>query len=200
MKSVRKTIWAVLVFVLLLDSFNVAKASDDSPNNGVAYASLFSYGALVLFDIVSTPLSVKRYNDRVAGLFPVRPNYPPDFAARRSFGPAKFSRAALAKPLGTPVYYRVNPRRKRSKSPDIAFLWSLGATVVPFAVGVKIANGSNTSTSDKIAGALLIYSMTLGPSTGHFYAKQFGRGMLTALLRVGFGLLFLATYDYGPSD
>ena len=47
--------------------------------------------------------------------------------------------------------------------------------------------GAPRGEEDDLLGFMLVASgATLGPSAGHFYAKQFSRGLKTAGLRIGF--------------
>lgn len=70
---------------------------------------------------------------------------------------------------------------KRPKSGRTAVYWSLGATLIP-CVPVMIWGGTGMS-------GLIGVSLLIGPSAGHFYAHQWGRGLKTAGLRLGIGVV-----------
>src|SRR5579872_6134694 len=65
------------------------------------------------------------------------------------------------------------------KSPSTAFMLSLAATAIPFAIAAKTGNGGASS------GELVLFSMIIGPSIGHFYASQSGRAFAGIGVRVG---------------
>lgn len=69
------------------------------------------------------------------------------------------------------------------KSPSTAFMLSLAATAIPFAIAAKTGNGGASS------GGLVLFSMIVGPSIGHFYASQSGRAFAGIGVRVGIALL-----------
>jgi hypothetical protein len=61
---------------------------------------------------------------------------------------------------------------KKPKSENTAILWSLGSTMIPVGLGY-------------LKGNLLpvIPGIIIGPSVGHFYAEQWGRGIKSAAYR-----------------
>jgi len=63
------------------------------------------------------------------------------------------------------------------KSPAVAVGLALGATIVPIAVGYSLDFDQTWW--------LAASGLTLGPSAGHFYAQQWGRGLWTTGLRAG---------------
>lgn len=77
--------------------------------------------------------------------------------------------------------------------------WSLGATLIPFALGTAIltAGGGNDNSTTLTIGIVGISSgILIGPSAGHWYAKQTSRGWISVLIRFGIstaGLLLLAS-------
>lgn len=80
----------------------------------------------------------------------------------------------------------VNARRENGfKSPATAAAASVAATVVPLVVGFTGAT--------EFPELLIVGGIVLGPSVGHIYAGRPGRGLLTAALRAGLGMLALTT-------
>ena len=80
----------------------------------------------------------------------------------------------------------VNARRENGfRSPGTAFAVSLAATVVPLVVGFTGAT--------EFPDLLIVGGIVVGPSVGHIYAGRPGRGLLTAALRAGLGMLALTT-------
>jgi hypothetical protein len=65
------------------------------------------------------------------------------------------------------------------KSPGTAFMLSFAATAIPFAIAAKTGDGGAS------AGGLVLFSMIVGPSIGHFYAGQSGRAFAGIGVRVG---------------
>jgi len=63
------------------------------------------------------------------------------------------------------------------KSPGVAVGLALGTTIIPIAIGY--------STDFDETWWLAASGLVIGPSTGHFYAGQWGRGAITAGLRTG---------------
>ena len=79
----------------------------------------------------------------------------------------------------------VNARRENGfKSPATAAAASVAATVVPLVVGFSGAT--------EFPELLIVGGIVLGPSVGHIYAGRPGRGLLTAALRAGLGMLALS--------
>lgn len=78
------------------------------------------------------------------------------------------------------------------RSPTTAVLLALGSTFAPVGAGVGMILAGDGDVD--LAGALLIGAGALiGPSLGHFYANEWGRGLATVGLRAlgalgGFGL------------
>ena len=80
----------------------------------------------------------------------------------------------------------VNARREDGfRSPGTAFAVSAAATVVPLVVGFAGAT--------EFPDLLIVGGIVVGPSVGHIYAGRAGRGLLTAALRAGLGVLALTT-------
>lgn len=112
---------------------------------------------------------------------------PPLFAVPGSyyFEQLNFSRNALVRHYNQTVASAPKQSEKHRKSPTTALLWSLGATLIPIAAGIGFAN------QDPATGAVILISsgVIISPSTGHWYAKQKKRALVTAGLRLGLGIL-----------
>jgi hypothetical protein len=126
--------------------------------------SAITVSGLVVFDIATASASARRYNHRHLAVAPrvdVR-NGSYGFAASWSFG--RSSRLP-ARSYAAPAH----------KSPGTAFVLSLTSTAAPILLGAAIQDD---------AGAVLVFSgLLIGPSVGHFYAGQVGRGLGTFGLR-----------------
>jgi len=89
-------------------------------------------------------------------------------------------------------------RAMNSKSVLPALCWSLGATIIPVAVGLNLGGLPG--------GTGIAFGLIAGPSFGHFYAQQWGRGYASTLTRigligVGIGLVYVTTSnDEGPLE
>lgn len=70
------------------------------------------------------------------------------------------------------------------KSESTALLGSLTGTVVPFVMGGMLFSGD----SEDFGLGLALAGLIVGPSTGHFYAKQTGRGFKGIGIRLGIAL------------
>ena len=184
MGSLKTVVGAVVMVAVLSGSFNSVKANGCPESlNGVARASLAGLGVLIIYDILSAPSSAKRYNKSLASMFPLIKDRQYGLSKDNLFGEPVFSRAALIKSNRQPVVYTLKQNEKREKSPGVAFLWSLGATAIPFLI---LEPNSN------FALILMGSGITVGPSAGHFYAKRYSRGLLTSALRIGLGVLFIS--------
>lgn len=116
-----------------------------------------------LYDIATAPGSARRYNRTHVAIVPVvdprRGSY--GLSVSLSFG--RSSRAAPA--AAAPV----------RKSPTTAVILSLASTAGPTLAGVAIGNDTGAK--------LFLGGLIIGPSVGHLYAGQFGRGLGTIALR-----------------
>ena len=188
MGSLKTVVGAVVMVAVLSGSFNSVKANGCPESlNGVARASLAGLGVLIIYDILSAPSSAKRYNKSLASMFPLIKDRQYGLSKDNLFGEPVFSRAALIKSNRQPVVYTLKQNEKREKSPGVAFLWSLGATAIPFLI-----QGALPETNSNLALILMGSGITVGPSAGHFYAKRYSRGLLTSALRIGLGVLFIS--------
>lgn len=183
-----------LILFILTGVVKSVKA-DDSGNNAIAGVSLIGVSVLLVYDILSAPASAERYNKSLTSMLPVIKESRYASSTNALFGQAKFSKAALIKDHSQPFAYAFKKSLKHQKSPRAAFLLSLGATIVPAVVGIKIMQGGDTTKNDTAGLLLIISGATIGPSLGHFYAKQRSRGLITALIRGGLVFLAISTIE-----
>jgi len=76
------------------------------------------------------------------------------------------------------------------KSKTAAVLWSIGVTTIAPALGILL-DWSDERRGDwrtPCGWIGILGGFILGPSTGHFYAEQWGRGLKTVGIRVGIGV------------
>jgi hypothetical protein len=140
-----------------------------SPAQDCSGATFFVSSAavvgLAVFDIATAPAAVRRYNERHLTVSPAMN------LRDRSYGLSvswSFGRTPVPRPAQSVV-------ANRRKSPATGLLLSLGATTVPMASGIAIGPD---------AGAwIFLGGVVVGPSMGHFYAGQVGRGLGTTALR-----------------
>ncbi|GEM_PF-3706514 len=240
MKSFTIIMAVTFVLTILDGALSAVYADHASGGEGPVIAGTLGVVTLVVYDWATAHLSVKRYNESLLGMFPLRkPNegwhglspaqsfgqpifsrialvhsymgsarfayfdlptnhsknalesIPFLFAERdmvyrpRVFAQTpRFSRAVLLEYDSSPVVYSPDRADKQLKSPATATLLSLGATLLPIAVGALIAEQSGTAAFLMISSGVII-----GPSTGHWYAKRTSRGLITSGLRLGLGLL-----------
>ncbi len=175
-----------LVFLLTV----VAQAPAPAYAQNEEFAELSAAGlvGLAVFDIFSAPASADRYNKKHFQLSPVvnRQDASLGLALRFSFNHARLFRPGGANPYKSPVL--AFPRQEKRKSPLGALALSLGATVVPTAVGLALFYGSLPASLISLTGGVVF-----GPSIGHWYAEQAGRGWLTVGLRALLWVVFATT-------
>jgi hypothetical protein len=147
----------VLGGALLLAASLPARGSAQDCSGTTFFVSAAVVTGLAVWDIASTPRSVRRYNERHVSLAPMV-----DVRQRR-YG------LSLAVPIG---------RRRAAAAPRSAALGVLlgvGATGVPVGTGLLIAGEP---------GAWVFLSgVVVGPSVGQLYAGQTGRAVGTIALR-----------------
>lgn len=141
-------------------------------DGGRFLVSAVAVTGLVVFDIVTAPASARRYNQRHVVVAPYvdtrHRSY--GFSASWSFGrsTATHQQLASSSPAGA------GDSAPARKSPGGALALSLGSTAVPMAVGVAAGGGG---------GWVFLGGLVVGPSVGHFYSGQVGRGLGTVALR-----------------
>ncbi len=90
------------------------------------------------------------------------------------------------------ISYSLKAKVYKTKSEATALMWSLGSTATSIVGGIALIRqyDSDAGTFKRkvlpITGtSLLIYGAYIGPSTGHFYANQWHRGLGFIGLRAG---------------
>ena len=91
------------------------------------------------------------------------------------------------------VTYSVNANVYKTKSETIALTWSLGTTITSIAGGIALisfqssteANLFNRKVLPAAGFSLVVFGGYIAPSTGHFYANQWHRGLGFMGLRAG---------------
>lgn len=74
--------------------------------------------------------------------------------------------------------------KRGRKSVATGYAWSIGTTIFPLSCIISAFNFPGL-------GILAISGIIVGPSAGHFYAGQWGRGLATSAIRVGAGAVIL---------
>ncbi len=165
--------------VLFLTVIAQAPAPAYAQDVGIAGLSAIGLAGLVLFDIATAPVSAVRYNEKQAQLSPTMNlrDGSLGLAMRFSFNRARPLRAGYVNGYTPPVLSYT--RQAKRKSPFGAMMLSLGATAAPLVLGAEFG------VNEDLGAFLLIntVSVVFGPSVGHWYAEQHGRGELTAGLR-----------------
>jgi hypothetical protein len=145
----------------LLLSARSARAQDCS-GGGFLVAAVVVTGS-ALYDLATAPASARRYNRQHLAIVPlIDPR-------RGSYG------LALSWSFGRSPRGGVAPAPPAHKSPGTAAVLSIVATGAPIITG--LAQGNDTGAK------LFLGGLVIGPSVGHLYAEQFGRGFGTIALR-----------------
>ena len=138
-------------------------------SEGIFLVSAGVVTASAIYDIASAPASARRYNRAHLSIAPLldprRGSY--GFSASWSFG-----RASKVAPRSRPVAVPA------TKSPTTAFVLSFASTAVPVAVGAVVGNAGTDAGWYVFLGGIVI-----GPSVGHFYVGETGRGLATTAIR-----------------
>ncbi len=169
--------------------------------NELGFALAFGAGAAVglvaLIDVGAAPGSARKYNRTALGAAPWID--PVDRRVGIVVSVGGRGQSNLSQPI------RVDyPSQQPSglKSESTALLWSLGATLVPTALGLGLASAGGWNDNQGTLGVGLVVAsagVLMGPSAGHWYAEQYGRGALSMFLRIGIaglGLLALSTAEF----
>jgi len=137
-----------------------------------ALLSAVTVTGLAVFDIATAPASARRYNERRVSVAPYVDIRRRSYGLSVSWSYGKTTRAPRYMVHSSPA--GAGDSTQARKSPGVAFALSLGSTGVPMAVGAAAGGG----------GAwVLLAGVVVGPSVGHVYAGQVGRGIGTAALR-----------------
>lgn len=133
----------------------------------------------LIYDIASAPASARRYNRTHLSIAPLVDPRHRSYGLTASWSFGRSSRLA-SRPPAVPA----------TKSPSTAFVLSFASTVVPIGGGAVMANANIDA-----GWALIFGGGIIGPSVGHFYVGESGRGLATAAIRAGgtvIGLLSIA--------
>ena len=148
-------------------------------SEGLFYVSAGVVTASAIYDISSAPASARRYNRAHLSIAPlVNPrNGSYGFSASWSFG-----HSSHVPSRSVAVSARKWPARSDSvpatKSPATAFLLSFSSTTAAMLTGYAVGNAGTDAGWYMFLGGLVI-----GPSVGHFYVGEVGRGLSTIALR-----------------
>jgi len=148
--------------VLFVTGIPVRSAAQDC--SGVTFlASTGVVTGLAIFDIATAPASVRRYNERQLSIAPL----------------VNLRDGSYGLSVSLPLGRRLQPPSVQSprhyRSPTTGLLLSLGSTTVPMGLGVV--------TSSTGGAWVFLSGIVVGPSVGHFYAGQVGRGLATTGFR-----------------
>ncbi len=183
------TVTALLLFIIGSLSGNAIGqrlGGDDEKTETLVLGTLAFVG-LVVYDIATAPSSAKHYNEGLRDMFPLIEDRRFVGSGAYTFGQPGFSRAALVKDNSQAIFCELQKSNKKEKSPTTALLWSLGATVIPSAVGLGVVASRNWDFTTY--WVVITSALVFGPSAGHFYSGKVVRGVLTSVLRIGFGVL-----------
>jgi hypothetical protein len=169
----------VIAVTLTIGAVTPARAQDCSGMTFYAASTVVLASALI--DISTAAGSARKYNSTHLS---VAPTYDPHrgalgFAARLSFGRSRPG------PAPRTVATRVQAPPPPRKSPTTASSLSFGFTAIPIAIA--FAMKSEGSAYPFLAGAIV------GPSVGHLYAGQTGRGLATVALRTGAAVIGISS-------
>ncbi len=181
-RSLVATVILVVTPMLVRPAPARAQEDDDRVAAGVVYGSIGGILASGLIDIVTAPASARRYNRQLAVAPLIQPRtgrY--GLGVSIPFGGGTPARPARVRRRSRP--YAVQDAAPRS--PGRAALASVGATLLPTVFGGIVGLTIDTG----VGIGLLSLGWILGPSAGHWYAEQAGRGWLTVGIRTGLYVL-----------
>ncbi|HEV2669798.1 MAG TPA: hypothetical protein VGU74_01800 [Gemmatimonadales bacterium] len=148
-------------------------------SEGVFLASAAVVAGSTIYDIASASASARRYNRAHLAIAPlVNPrNRSYGISASWSFGRSSHlaTRAVAVPARRWPVRSVGAPA---TKSPSTAFVLSFASTAAPMLTGYAMGVGGTDAGWGVFLGGLVI-----GPSVGHFYVGEVGRGLATVALR-----------------
>ena len=169
-----------------------ATLSTQNCSEGLFWISGAVVAGSLIYDIGSAPASARRYNRTHLSIAPLLDPRHGSYGLSASWSLGHSSRAA-SRPAAIsastrPARYVAVPARAKPadstgaapKSPSTAFALSFTSTAAPILAGALLANSGTD------AGWVMIFAGgIIGPSVGHFYAGEAGRGLATAALRAG---------------
>jgi hypothetical protein len=152
-----------MVVGLSISATVAARSAAQDCSGGTFFVSSVAVVGLAVLDIATAPASARHYNARQVAIAPIVNLRDASYGLLISL---PLGRRRQPPSLQAPSSYR---------SPTTAGLLSLGFTAVPMAVGYGMRS---------TAGAwVFLGGIVVGPSVGHIYAGQVGRGLATAGLR-----------------
>lgn len=166
---------------------------------GCDFAPVLAFAVLgsAIYDIATTPRSVKKHNAARLVIAPridrrsygvsisVSPWPTPVRQSLSTQSPGKAIRASLAATRPARDGELLNPWK--------AVRASLAATTLPIAAGITVD-------PEELAAILVLGGVVLGPSAGHFYARQAPRALSGIALRAGLtGAALASAYRCLPS-
>lgn len=194
MNALNKIVITSLLFLILSSVSTSLKASDqDTVIPTVTKVAIGVFVASIIYDIATAPSSVRHYNENLMSMFPLKKPTQAELNLH-TFGQQKFSRNVLISKLAQRRFYNFQNFSRKEKSPTKAFIWSLGATVIPILIGFRVIDAPG----DAMPGVVIVSAGSLiGPSAGHIYAKNWHRGFLMtvgrfAVAAIGVSALYIA--------
>lgn len=145
----------------LLMGAGSARAQDCSGGSFLVAAVVVTGSAL--YDIATAPASARRYNRQHLAIAPLLDPRRGSYGLSLSWSFGRSSRARV--PAAAPA----------RKSPGAAAVLSIVSTGAPVITGLALGNDTGAK--------LFLGGLVVGPSLGHLYAEQFGRGVGTIALR-----------------
>ena len=136
------------------------------------WSAAFGVVGLAITDIATAPASARRYNERRVRIAPMVNPQNGSYGLRVSWSPGR-SRPVPAGALRMRMWEQQTV--PAPKSPATAAAASFLATAIPMALAFPLG--------DEAGGWMFLSGLVIGPSVGHFYAGQGGRGFGTAALR-----------------
>ena len=142
-------------------------------------------GIMGIYDIAKAAKLAKLYNENLSNKG--FNHTPADFRFQsdlvNNFGQPRFSSRILYDSSTHLDEYSIEGSTSTLKNPSIAFILSLGATVLPPLIALSITEENETKYATTVAAAVT------GPSIGHFYAEQHRRAIKGIVTRSAVGAL-----------
>ena len=182
--------------VLSLASFLLLAASEQSAgatnvtqecSEALFFISAGVVGASAIYDIATAPAAARHYNQAHLSIAPrLDPRHGSyGFSASWSFGRSSLL-ASRSIAVPAPRWQGRSAAAPATKSPSTAFLLSFVSTTAPIVAGAVLAD------QNVDAGWVMVFGGgIIGPSVGHFYVGNVGRGLGTVGLRGGATVLGL---------
>jgi hypothetical protein len=134
-------------------------------SGGVFFVSAAVVGGSAIYDIATAAKSARHYNTKHLAIAPIVNPGRRSYGVMASWPVGRTSRLPPPRSVAAPA----------QKSPGTAFALSFATTAVPMVAGGLA--------SSEAGGVAFLGGLVIGPSVGHLYAGQVGRGLGTILLR-----------------